>query len=178
MDWLNRYQRFWSEGLERLVGFVEEEQWQQNQAPPPTLPGRVSPSSAVSMPRRRKSTRRGPTRKKIVHWFGPVDAKPGSIRAEIDPRIGVRFRVRFNTDDEYYEVGGIYREVVPNQRLVFSWAWHSTPERESQVTVTLQPDGGGTLLTVHHEQLFDQAAREGHERGWIGALDKLEKYLT
>jgi uncharacterized protein YndB with AHSA1/START domain len=115
---------------------------------------------------------------KIVHWFGRADATPGSMQAEIDPRIGGRFRVRFNTEDEYYEVGGIYREVVPNQRLVFSWAWHSTPERESQVTVTLQPDGDGTLLTVHHEQLFDQASREGHERGWVGALDKLEKYLT
>jgi uncharacterized protein YndB with AHSA1/START domain len=115
---------------------------------------------------------------KIIHWFGRADATPGSMRAEIDPRIGGRFRVRFNTDDEYYEVGGIYREVVPNQRLVFSWAWHSTPERESQVTVTLRPDGDGTLLTVHHEQLFDQASYEGHERGWIGALDKLEKYLT
>jgi uncharacterized protein YndB with AHSA1/START domain len=101
------------------------------------------------------------------------------MRAEIDARIGGRFRVCFNTEDgEYYEVGGVYREVVPNQRLLFSWAWHSTPDRESQVTVTLQPDGDGTLLTVHHEQLFDQAAHDGHERGWIGALDKLEKYIA
>jgi uncharacterized protein YndB with AHSA1/START domain len=116
--------------------------------------------------------------KEIVHWFGRADAKPRSFQAEIDPRIGGRFRVSFSTDDEYYEVGGIYREVVPNQRLVFSWAWHSTPERQSQVTVTLQPDGDGTLLTLHHEQLFDSAARDGHERGWIGSLEKLAKYLA
>jgi uncharacterized protein YndB with AHSA1/START domain len=116
---------------------------------------------------------------KMIQWFARADAKPGSMRAEIDARIGGRFRVRFNAEDgEYHEVGGVYRDVVPNQRLVFSWAWHSTPERESQVTVTLQPDGDGTLLTVHHAQLFDQAARDGHERGWIGALDKLEKYLA
>jgi uncharacterized protein YndB with AHSA1/START domain len=79
---------------------------------------------------------------------------------------------------EYNEVGGVYREVVPNERLVFSWAWHSTPERDSLVTVSLKPDGDGTLLTLHHEQLFDQAARDGHERGWIGTLDKLENYLA
>src|SRR5450631_3137874 len=35
MDWLNRYQRFWSESLYRLAAFVEEEQW-PNQAPPAT----------------------------------------------------------------------------------------------------------------------------------------------
>jgi len=116
--------------------------------------------------------------KKIIRWFGSPDAKPGSFRAEIDARIGGRFRVSFSTDDEYYEVGGVYREVVPNERLVFSWAWHSTPERESQVTVSLKPDGGGTLLMLHHEQLFDQAARDGHERGWLDTLDKLEKYIA
>src|ERR1700694_1638016 len=88
------------------------------------------------------------------------------------------FGVSFSTDNEYCEVGGVYREVAPNERLVFSWAWHSTPERESLVTVSLKPDGDGTLLTLHHEQLFDHAARDGHERGWVGALDKLEKYLA
>ena len=46
------------------------------------------------------------------------------------------------------------------------------------MTVSLQPDGDGTLLTLHHEQLFDQAARDGHEGGWIGTLDKLQKYLA
>jgi hypothetical protein len=28
-----------------------------------------------------------------------------------------------------------------------------------------------------HEQLFDEAARDGHKRGWTGALDKLEQFL-
>ena len=114
----------------------------------------------------------------IARWFGPSSVKAGTGQASIDARIGGRFRISFSTDDEYYQVGGVYREVVPNQRLVFSWAWHSTPERESLVTVTLKPDGDGTLLTLHHEQLFDQAARDAHEHGWIGTLDKLEKHLA
>jgi uncharacterized protein YndB with AHSA1/START domain len=115
---------------------------------------------------------------KMTRWFGPANARIGSVQAEIDARIGGRFRISFSTDDEYYEAGGVYREVVPNQRLVFSWAWHSTPERESQVTISLKPDGDGTLLTLHHEQFFDSAARDGHERGWTGMLDNLEKYIA
>jgi uncharacterized protein YndB with AHSA1/START domain len=116
--------------------------------------------------------------RKIIQWFGRSDAKPGSFQAELDARAGGRFRVSFNTEGEYYEVGGVYREVVPNERLVFSWAWHSTPERESLVTVSLKADGDGTLLTLHHQQLFDQAARDGHERGWIGSLEKLANYVA
>jgi uncharacterized protein YndB with AHSA1/START domain len=115
---------------------------------------------------------------KIVRWFGRVDARPETMRADIDPRVGGHFRISFSTHDEYYEVGGTYREVVPNARLVFSWAWHSTPERESQVTVALKPDGDGTLLTVHHEQLFDLAARDGHQRGWVIGLDRLERMFA
>jgi uncharacterized protein YndB with AHSA1/START domain len=115
---------------------------------------------------------------KITRWFAPSSVKTGSQQADIDARVGGRFRISFSTDDEYYEVGGVYREVVPNEKLVFSWAWHSTPERESLVTVALKPDGDGTLLTLHHEQLFDQAARDGHERGWLGSLDKLEKLVA
>ena len=115
---------------------------------------------------------------KMTRWFGPANARIGSVEADIDARIGGRFRISFSTDDEYFEAGGVYREVVPNQKLVFSWAWHSTPERESQVTISLKPDGDGTLLTLHHEQFFDSAARDGHERGWTGMLDNLEKYIA
>jgi uncharacterized protein YndB with AHSA1/START domain len=111
---------------------------------------------------------------KIARWFAPASARANSGHAVIDARVGGRFRVGFVLDNgENFEVGGVYRELVPNQRLVFSWAWHTTPERESQVTVSLRPDGDGTMLTLHHEQLFDQAACDSHARGWNNALDQL-----
>ena len=76
---------------------------------------------------------------KIVQWFGPAATILGSVKAKMDVRVGGCFRISFNTDDgQYHEVGGTYREVVPDERLVFSWAWHSTPEREPVVTVTLK----------------------------------------
>jgi uncharacterized protein YndB with AHSA1/START domain len=111
-----------------------------------------------------------------VRWFGPKETVAGSLRVQVDVRPGGRYQVNFQTQDgERHQVGGVYREVVADSRLVFTWAWHSTPERESLVTVTIVPDGDGTLLTLHHEQFFDQKARDGHERGWTGTLDKLER---
>ena len=32
-------------------------------------------------------------------------------------------------------MSGVFREVVPDEKLVYTWAWRSTPERESLVTV-------------------------------------------
>jgi len=55
MQWLARYERFWTERLDALAKFVEEDQ---------CSPNPVSPSSAASKPRRPRSSRRGRTRKK------------------------------------------------------------------------------------------------------------------
>ena len=77
---------------------------------------------------------------KILKWFGP-DSGPVE-HAEFDVRVGGRYAVTFRTEDgEQHHVSGVYREVVPNQKLVFTWAWRSTPERESLVTVLIKPDG-------------------------------------
>ena len=56
MEWLARYERYWTEQLDRLAAFLEEEdKWQPN---PP------SSSSDDSKPRRKRSTKRGPNRSK------------------------------------------------------------------------------------------------------------------
>ncbi|WP_300263197.1 SRPBCC domain-containing protein [Bradyrhizobium sp.] len=114
-----------------------------------------------------------------MQWFGPSGVQPGSTRADLDVRVGGRYRISFKRNDgEYFEVGGIYREVVPNERLVFSWAWHSTPERESVVTVSLKPDGAGTLLVFHHAEFADETARDNHERGWSQFFVNLDNFLA
>jgi uncharacterized protein YndB with AHSA1/START domain len=115
---------------------------------------------------------------KLVQWFGPASVEKGSVKADIDLRVGGSYRISFRADGTYNEVSGVYREVVPNRRLVFSWAWHSTPERESLVTISIRPEGTGTLLVFHHAQFVDEKARDNHQRGWTGFLVKLEDYLA
>jgi uncharacterized protein YndB with AHSA1/START domain len=113
----------------------------------------------------------------LTLWFGP-DAGP-VLNAELDVRKGGRYAIAFKTGDgEEHNVSGIYREVRPNEKLVFTWSWRSMPERESLVTILIKPDGGGSLLTLIHEQFFDEAARDRHNQGWNGCINKLERYLS
>ena len=115
----------------------------------------------------------------LVQWFALAQARPGSLKAELDVRAGGCYRISFTDEKgEYFEVGGVYREVVPNERLTFTWRWHSTPERESLVTVQLKPDPVGTLLTFHHAQFADETARDNHKRGWSTFFDGLEKFVS
>ena len=116
---------------------------------------------------------------RLIAWFCTSKAKPGSFRADLDVRVGGRYRISFDMESgEHSEVGGVYREVVPNEKLVFSWAWHSTPERESLVTVSIKPDGAGALMIFTHEQFFDEAARDNHAKGWDELFTQLEQVLA
>jgi uncharacterized protein YndB with AHSA1/START domain len=114
---------------------------------------------------------------KMKQWMGPAGVE--GVRCEIDARVGGRYRlVMRSPDGEEHDVSGVYREVVTNEKLSFTWAWKSTPERQSLVTVTLKPDGDGTMLTLLHEQFFDETARDHHRQGWVGSLDKLERFVA
>jgi DNA-binding transcriptional ArsR family regulator len=63
MNWLNRYARFWSDNLDRLAAFVEEDTWPSTKPPPLALPNaQALPSRAGSGRGRKKSTPRGPNR--------------------------------------------------------------------------------------------------------------------
>ena len=115
----------------------------------------------------------------LAQWFGPTSAKPGTVKADLDVRAGGRYRISFENDDgEYFEVGGLYREVVPNARLQFTWAWHSTPERESLVTIEIKPEAGGTLMIFNHAQFTDETARDNHKRGWSEFFDRMDAVLA
>ena len=115
--------------------------------------------------------------KKIARWFGP----PGSTvnEATFETRAGGQFMIFCKAPNgEEFHVSGVVQEAIADRRLVYSWAWRSTPERVSLVTVDLKPDGDGTLLSLTHDQFFDDAARDRHKQGWDYGLDKLEAYLA
>ena len=111
----------------------------------------------------------------LAQWMGGPEIM--AVEAKADVRVGGRYQIRMTKADDEHNVSGVYREVVPNEKLVFTWAWRTMPERESLVTVHLKADGDHTIMTFTHEQFFDEAARDRHEHGWTGSFGKLEKHL-
>ena len=114
----------------------------------------------------------------LKRWMAPSDDfKIPVVEAEL--RVGGRYHIIMNAPDgQVHDVSGVYREIVPNKKLVYTWAWKSTPERESVVTIELRPTGGGTELTLKHEQFADAEARDRHQQGWMGCLARLEKAVA
>jgi uncharacterized protein YndB with AHSA1/START domain len=103
---------------------------------------------------------------RMVQWMG--------VAAMLDPRPGGAFRVEANGRDV---VLGEYLAVEPPRRVVFTWGFDGT-ERvlragATQVEVTLEADGEGTLLTLLHHGLAEGDTRAAHEQGWNHYLARL-----
>ncbi len=114
----------------------------------------------------------------LKQWMAPADEFKIPT-AETDLRVGGRYHIIMHAPDgQVHDVSGVYREIVPNKKLVYTWAWKSTPERQSVVTIELRAAGSGTELTLRHEQFADAEARDHHQQGWMGCLARLEKAVA
>jgi uncharacterized protein YndB with AHSA1/START domain len=100
--------------------------------------------------------------------------------AEVDVRVGGRFRVVFGgADGTEHECAGVYKEIVPHRKLVFTFSWpRTTPERVTLVTIEFRKLGKETELVFTHQGFFDEKVRDGHKQGWGSALESLAGYLA
>jgi predicted enzyme related to lactoylglutathione lyase len=98
--------------------------------------------------------------------------------AEVDLRPGGTYRIEMETDEMgTAEIVGTYQEVVPNTRLVFTWAWKNNLQLgsgETLVSVDLLEIEEGTEVKVHHSGFSNLDERDIHTQGWNSALDNLE----
>jgi uncharacterized protein YndB with AHSA1/START domain len=113
-------------------------------------------------------------------WFGPENVQTRNLI--VDARVGGEFRWdRVNPEGENMTIRGEYRELQPSRKIVFTWQWQDDEDWENHisiVTVELDDADGGTELRLTHEQLPNEASRDGHTRGWNSALDKFEKFFS
>jgi uncharacterized protein YndB with AHSA1/START domain len=97
---------------------------------------------------------------RMCAWWG--------VDAELDPRPGGTYVVEMS---EGGVMRGEYVELVPHERLVFSFGWDPTegapdvPPGSSRVEITLTADGDDTILALRHSGLPASVA-DKHEEGW------------
>ncbi len=77
-------------------------------------------------------------------------------------------------------VGGVYREIVKNERLVFTHVWDGKdgkPGHETIVTVTFAEQGKQTKMVLHQANFKSVGSRDGHQGGWSESFIRLGDYL-
>jgi len=115
----------------------------------------------------------------LREWFGPVWVRTCELVAEA--RVGGKFRWDvIDGDGREVTIQGNYREIVPGEKIVFTWKHSGDELWENQisiVTVEFSDRNGRTELRLKHEQLPSEESRDDHNQGWNSLLDKLEKFV-
>lgn len=121
----------------------------------------------------------------LKQWFAPLPYT--TPEAELDVRPGGSQRIVMRSPEGGDSpMLGVYLEVLPNERLVFtdaySAAWEPTEKAFMTVVLTFEDEEGGTRYTalVRHWTAADCEAQEkmGFHAGWGAATDQLEQLLA
>jgi uncharacterized protein YndB with AHSA1/START domain len=117
-------------------------------------------------------------REHMIRWLGPKDFTCTSL--ELDFRPGGAWRACI-VSDAYGEswMGGRYREIVKDSRIVYTFAWEDgrdQPGVETLVTVTFEAVGGKTVQTFHQAPFLHVEARDSHIGGWNQSFDRERDY--
>ena len=112
----------------------------------------------------------------LREWFGPESMTCGN--AEVDLRVGGRYRIEMAAIDGSRNsvASGEYTQVVPDQKLQFTWHGCWNPDEISLVTVMFRDSAtpSATDVTILHERIATTDSARGFEQGWTGCLNKLE----
>jgi len=116
----------------------------------------------------------------LKQWFAVAEGYTTPI-AEVDLRVGGRYRLGMQPPDssELHIAEGVYREIRPPEKIVFTWRWESMPEteRDTLVTVEFIAHGNTTEVVLRHEAFAEAAQRDTHDEGWRGCLASLKRFL-
>jgi len=112
----------------------------------------------------------------IKKWFAPGNMQ--TPVAEIDLRVGGNYRIVMqNADGETHSPSGAYEEIIPDEKLVFTWKWQDS-DLVTRVTIILTELGAErTELILRHEGFPAEEIRDRHDEGWTGCLANLEAVL-
>ena len=116
-------------------------------------------------------------------WLDPnslgrwLFATPDGVmeRVEVDARVGGRFQVDEQRGDELAKHFGTYVEIDRPRRLAFDFGT-SFEETTTRVTVTVTPDGDGSLVTLRHDGVWTDW-QDLTRQGWTMILESLERTL-
>jgi len=117
----------------------------------------------------------------MVNWFGPRGFTSKVLKNDLRPGGAYRIHMRGPDGDDHWSQG-VFREVVPPERLVMVGSWadaDGNPTRpETTLTLMFEDVGGKTRLTLHNAVFESVTARDLHEGGWSTSLDCLAEYLA
>jgi uncharacterized protein YndB with AHSA1/START domain len=119
----------------------------------------------------------------LRRWWAPTSLGVVLIDCQADVRVGGRYRYVFGRPDQpAMAFNGVYKEVVPGARVVYTQVFEPQPEAgEGVITATFEEYAGGTLFVQRElfpsKEVLDGVIASGMERGMRETLEQLDALL-
>jgi uncharacterized protein YndB with AHSA1/START domain len=116
----------------------------------------------------------------ITQWWGCLGEGYSVPVCEVDLRPGGKWRfVNRTRTGELATFYGVYREIAPPERMVFTEIFEPFPDAESVVSVVLKDENGKTRFTLTARypslEVRDMVLKTGMEKGAAISYDRLEE---
>jgi uncharacterized protein YndB with AHSA1/START domain len=114
----------------------------------------------------------------LADWWGPAGFTV--LELDLDAREGGRYRITMQPPDgDAFHLSGVFRELDPPRRLVYTFLWEEPDpdDRETVVTLSLLEHPDGTRLVLRQASFATEARRALHETGWTETLERLGQFL-
>jgi uncharacterized protein YndB with AHSA1/START domain len=116
----------------------------------------------------------------LVKWWGPEGFK-AAPDCQMDVRVGGAWRATMvSPQGEAHVSSGVYREIAPPKRLVFTWGWeeHGKRGHETVVEISFEPARDGTRMRFVQSIFETTNSRDMHSQGWTSSFSNLERVLA
>jgi uncharacterized protein YndB with AHSA1/START domain len=115
----------------------------------------------------------------MKQWYAPGAMKTPNATSDlkIDGGYSVEMKGEMNGEIVNPTASGVYKKIIPNELISFTWGWKGDPSPATLVTVEFKDVAGGTEVTLTHERFVDTKSRDSHQHGWVGCLESLAKFL-
>lgn len=115
----------------------------------------------------------------LKQWWGPEGFTTTIDKMDLVEGGQYRFVMHAPNGNDHV-LSGKYIEIIPNEKLVFTWKWEidGMDQKDTLVSIDFIEQQGATELVVTHENFDTKEEAEDHNNGWSSSLDgSFKKYI-
>ncbi|RYY07928.1 MAG: SRPBCC domain-containing protein [Sphingobacteriaceae bacterium] len=117
----------------------------------------------------------------LKNWWHPSENKLVNVAQTVEEGGDIRYEFEGQNGKSSLIITGKYKEVKPNEKLVYSWNWDVSAEgvekSNHELIIEFVANGDQSKIKVAQDNFENDESITPHKEGWVKALAALDEYL-
>lgn len=116
-------------------------------------------------------------------WWHPMNNDLVAVTNELEEGGAIKYVFQNKDGQHAFTINGVYKEVQPVQKLVYTWNWEVASDNIGSsnylLHISFEDAGNGrSKLQIVQDDFKEDEAVQPHQQGWEEALNSLEQHLN